>query len=64
MGDVHTQAIEGFWSSVKRGIGGVWTNTLSAITDATWAISSSALSFRGFRKGHGKAAKAGLRFGC
>jgi transposase len=25
-GDVHTQAIEGFWSLVKRGIGGVYHN--------------------------------------
>src|SRR5262249_24566505 len=25
-GDVHTQAIEGFWSTVKRGIGGVYHN--------------------------------------
>jgi len=24
MGDVHTQTIEGFWSLVKRGIGGVY----------------------------------------
>ncbi|HTW49373.1 MAG TPA: transposase [Acidobacteriaceae bacterium] len=23
MGDIHTQTIEGFWSLVKRGIGGV-----------------------------------------
>jgi len=26
MGDVHTQTIEGFWSLVKRGIGGVYHN--------------------------------------
>jgi transposase len=26
MGDIHTQAIEGFWSLVKRGIGGVYHN--------------------------------------
>lgn len=26
MGDVHTQAIEGFWSLLKRGIGGVYHN--------------------------------------
>jgi transposase-like protein len=25
-GDIHTQAIEGFWSLVKRGIGGVYHN--------------------------------------
>ena len=24
MGDVHTQTIDGFWSLVKRGIGGVY----------------------------------------
>jgi hypothetical protein len=24
MGDVHTQTIEGFWSLIKRGIGGVY----------------------------------------
>lgn len=24
MGDIHTQTIEGFWSLVKRGIGGVY----------------------------------------
>jgi hypothetical protein len=24
MGDVHTNTIEGFWSLVKRGIGGVY----------------------------------------
>jgi hypothetical protein len=24
MGEVHTQTIEGFWSLVKRGIGGVY----------------------------------------
>ena len=26
MGDVHTQTIEGFWSLIKRGIGGVYHN--------------------------------------
>ena len=26
MGDVHTNTIEGFWSLVKRGIGGVYHN--------------------------------------
>jgi transposase len=25
-GDVHTQTIEGFWSTVKRGISGVYHN--------------------------------------
>ena len=25
-GDVHTQTIEGFWSLMKRGIGGVYHN--------------------------------------
>ena len=25
-GDVHTNTIEGFWSTVKRGIGGVYHN--------------------------------------
>lgn len=24
MGDIHTKTIEGFWSLVKRGIGGVY----------------------------------------
>ena len=24
MGDIHTQTIEGFWSLIKRGIGGVY----------------------------------------
>ena len=30
-GDVHTQTIEGFWSLVKRGIGGVYHSGQSEV---------------------------------
>ena len=28
-GDIHTNTIEGFWSTVKRGIGGVYHNVIA-----------------------------------
>ncbi len=36
MGDVHTNTIDGFWSLVKRGIGGVYHQVSKNICSPTW----------------------------